>query len=67
MADHSTENTQAVLKQLRDLIDEAGDAVDLDMWEAVKAIPNGAFQVQLDDDAEGLSYLLTLAPIVDGD
>ena len=59
---HSPEHTQSVLKELRDFIDEAGDATELDMWTAVHTEKSGEVWVQLDNAETGLSYKLQLTP-----
>lgn len=61
-ATHSAENTQAIVKEFRDFIDEAGEATELDMWTEVHTDPQtNAVWVQVDNG--DLSYKITVTPI----
>lgn len=65
---HTTENTLAVLEDIRTLIKE-DDEGDLDLYTAVAWAKRdddmSALSVKLDNDATGLSYTLTITPIED--
>lgn len=59
---HSPAVTIKVLKEIRDMIEEADEATALDVWQKID-VAKGIASVQVDDDSTGLSYTLQLVPI----